>query len=266
MTWRNILPKEISVSDLSLDECRNFKKFNDVLESLNKTKGPKGFRKCYELMHYLLFYGLACIHENKFPSLTQCWNTLSPLFLTDEYDCEWLVHSWIFIDFPLYPNKPDVFLDDFANFYLKNPDLTSKDIDQFRQFVFVMKESRLGLYQEVLSTSKITKYKELFTNKSVSASRGIPYYESGEIFLTRIVTYLGDTFSVHDSKSYPPEYKKQIENMVRNKMHYIASSQNEEDDYKIFMKLAGPYWMSCTNSSESSPILDPDEYKYYQSA
>lgn len=264
MSWKNVLPDGINVNDLSLDDCRNFKKFHELMESVTTdVKGPQGFRIFHQFMHHLIFYAMLCIDENKFPTLTKCWNDLSPLFLTNEYDCEWLVYSWIFCDFPISPNKPDVFLDHFSIFYLQNVGLPSHVRENFENFISIMKASRLGLYQEVLSTSKTTKYKELFTNNSISAHRGVPYYESGEIFLTRIITYAGDTFSIHDSKSYPPEFKKHVEDMVRNKMHYISSTQNEVDDYEIFMKLSGPYWMSCTHTDPSIPILPPDEYKKY---
>jgi len=45
-------------------------------------------------------------------------------------------------------------------------------------------------------------------------------------------------------------------------MHYISETKNEKIDYECFMKLAGPYWMSCTHK-EDQPILLPDEYQYY---
>ena len=126
-----------------------------------------------------------------------------------------------------------------------------------------MKSSHLGLYQEILSTSKVTKYEELFTHNVVSTMRSIPYYETGEVFLTRIVSYLGDSFAIHDSKSYPAEIKETLENMVRDKMLLLSSEKNEITNYEKFMKLAGPYWMSCTHEDPSVPILSPDEYRYY---
>jgi hypothetical protein len=263
MNWKSILPKEISTSKLSLDECRNFKKFYDLMNSIAaNAKAPPGHRTIYTFLHYLLFYGLCCIEEKNFPALNKCWNALSPIFLTDEYDCEWLVHCWIFCDFPLESNKQDVLLDHFTNFLLKQG--IPGDLEMhLHQFSSIMRSSRLGLYQEILSTSKITKYKELFTNNVISTVRSVPYYENGEIFLTRIISYMGDSFAIHDSKSYPAEVKRTLENMVRDKMHFISSEKNEIDNYEKFMKLAGPYWMSCTHADQSTAILSPDEYKYY---
>jgi len=264
MSWKNILPKEININTLSLDDCRNFKKFYQLMESITRDiQGPPGYRIFYQLMHYLLFYGICCIQENKFPALNRCWDALSPLFLSHEYDNEWLVHCWMFCDFPLNLKKKEVLLDDFATFLLEQSQLPNDLNEHLRSFYTTMKSSRLGLYQEVLSTSKITKYRELFTNTSVSTVRSIPYYESGEIFLTRIVSYLGDSFAIHDAKCYPSQVKATVEDMVRNKMHLISATGNEVVDYERFMKLAGPYWMSCTHPNGSVDILSADEYKNY---
>jgi hypothetical protein len=90
------------------------------------------------------------------------------------------------------------------------------------------------------------------------------YYEPGEIFLTRIISYMGDNFAIHDPMNYPSKHKKHIEDMVRNKMDFIQLTKNEVSDYQAFMKLAGPYWMSCTHATAKSDlILDPDEYTFY---
>lgn len=264
MNWKNILPKEIDINNLSLEDCRNFKKFHGLIESIAKnTSGPPGYRIFYQFMHHLLFYGICCIEENKFPALSKCWSELSPLFLTPEYDCEWLVFCWMFCDFPLDLKKDEVLIDYFATFLLGQDDLPINYIEHFRHFHSIMKSSRLGLHQEILSTSKVTKYRELFTKNVISTVRSVPYYNSGEIFLTRIVSYLGDSFAIHDSKSYPPRFKDMVEDMVRNKMESISTENNETENYERFMKLAGPYWMSCTHGDESVQILLPDEYKNY---
>lgn len=263
MNWKKILPPEININKLTLDDCRNFKKFYEILEKVENVKGPKGFRIFYQHMHYLLLYAMVCIQENKFPALNKCWDKLSPLFLTDAYDCEWLVYCWIFCDFPLTKNGNEVLLDDFCAFVLQNKEITDFMHESIKQFSSTLKASRLGLYQEILSTSKVTKYRELFTNRSVSTVRSVSDYESGEIFLTRLVSFLGDTFSIHDSKSFPSQYKNTLENMVRNKLFFISDTDDEVFDYERFMKLAGPYWMSCTHNDDSVPILDPDEFEIF---
>ena len=146
---------------------------------------------------------------------------------------------------------------------MNNAELKNPIRDHLSQFCSIMKASRLGLYQEILSSSKITKFQELFTKNTISTIRSVPYYESGEIFLTRIVSYLGDSFSIHDAKCFPPAFKNHVEGMVRNKMHFITASDDETINYERFMKLAGPYWMSCTHENESIEIIPPDEYKNY---
>jgi hypothetical protein len=263
--WKKILPEGMDIEDLSLDDCRNFKKFHELIEAITKdNKGPIGYRIFYQFMHHLLFYALCCIEEKKFPALNKCWDTLSPQFLTSEYDNEWLVFCWIFCDFPLNLKTNEVLLDHFTHFLLDQIDLQNNFQEHLREFHVVMKSSRLGLYQEILSTSKITKYRELFTNNVISTVRSVPYYEPGEIFLTRIISYMGDNFAIHDPMNYPSKHKKHIEDMVRNKMDFIQLTKNEVSDYQAFMKLAGPYWMSCTHATAKSDlILDPDEYTFY---
>lgn len=249
---------------MSLKECRAFKDFYALLKSIqNDPAAPRGHRIFYELMHYLLYYGLCCINDNKFPALTKCWNKLTPLFLTKKFDCDWFVFCWMFCDFPLDLRTKKVLLDDFTDFFLSSGNLSDHFREHLPHFHSIMKASRLGLYQEILSSSKTTKFKELFTNTVISTVRGVPYYESGEIFVTRVVSYLGDNFSIHDSKAYPKEYKNHLEMMVKNKLFMISETGNDTEDYLRFMKLAGPYWMSCTHPDQESPILSPDEYKFY---
>ncbi len=261
MNWLEILPESLKVQNLTLQECRNFKHFYNVLN--REVRGPVGFQRFHKLLLLLLMYGIACVEDKKFPALNNCWNSLSPLFLTPEYDSEWFVHCWIFCDFPLDPKTDKVLLDYFVEDSLGQSDLNRETRQDLIQFQAIMKSSRLGLYQGILSTSKVTKYKELFTNRVISTVRSCPEYESGEIFVARIIYYLGDSFTIHDSRSYPPEYKTMLEDMVENKLFFISETKNLSDDYERFMKLAGPYWMSCTHPGDVQ-ILDPDEYlRYY---
>ena len=59
----------------------------------------------------------------------------------------------------------------------------------------------------VVRSPLVRTHRELFTNKSVSTVRSVPYYDSGEIFLTRLVSFLGDTFTIHDSNLFPQNIK-----------------------------------------------------------
>lgn len=261
MNWKPLLPPWINISNLSLEDCRNFKAFYQLITK--NTQGPPGYRLFYPLLHHLLFYGLCCMEENGFLALHKAWDDLSPLFLTSEYDNDWLVFCWLFCDFPLNLDTHETMLDHFTYFILHETDAPKDYREHVRQFSSIMKLSRLGLYEEILSTSKITKYRELISGHVISTVRSVPYYESGEIFLTRIVSYLGDSFAIHDAKSYPAGFKQQIESMVRNKLSLVSSTGDERVDYANFMKLAGPYWMSSSHTGQSIPILSPDHYKNY---
>ena len=91
----------------------------------------------------------------------------------------------------------------------------------------------------------------------------MPEYDPGEIFLTRIISYLGDSFQMHDPRCFPAEYKNDVVNMIQNKMFYISETGNDVKDYMSFMKLAGPYWMSCTHPNPDVKIFSPDHHKEY---
>jgi hypothetical protein len=51
--------------------------------------------------------------------------------------------------------------------------------------------------------------------------------------------------------------------MVSNKLIYFDDHGTEVAQYTAFMKLAGPYWMSCVTKDDDIPILDPDHYRTY---
>ena len=201
--------------------------------------------------------------RKKYPALNNCWDELYPLFGGASFDNEWFFFCWLCCDFPLNLDSQRTLIDEFADFMLAGVNLPDQDKEHYRQFHLIMKASRLGLYQEKLSTSKITKFRELFTGKVMTTIRSVPEYESGEIFLTRIISYLGDNFQIHDPRCYPAACKDQVTQMVKNKLFYISETGNEAQDYQKFMKMAGPYWMSCTHPGQSIPILSPDHYLSY---
>lgn len=261
--WKTILPPGLSVSQLSLEECRRFKQFYDLLNQ--EVSGPPGFRIFHSFLYHLLFYGLCCLEEKKFPALNQCWEELNPLFGGKEYDNEWLFYCWLFCDFPLNLQDKKTVIDHFGEFIFSQGGSPDNE-EHLRQFCAIMKSSRLGLYQERLSSSKVTKVSELFTCQVINTVRSVPNYESGEIFVTRIVSYLGDAFQIHNAQSYPAEYKEALTDMVERKLFYIAETGHPAQDYAQFMKLAGPYWMSCTHPDQSIPIFSPDHYRTYHTA
>ncbi len=55
--------------------------------------------------------------------------------------------------------------------------------------------------------------------------------------------------------------------MILDKLHYVVDLEDElgpvELAFEKFMKLAGPYWMSCVAKNDDLPILMPDHYRTY---
>ncbi len=113
-----------------------------------------------------------------------------------------------------------------------------------------------------MSSKKTIKFRELFTGKIIKIENTIPEYESGEIFLTRLVEVGEKIYSFGDPKCWPKEYKLQLENMIKRKLFYFEAPSIEEQ-YEQFMKHAGPYWMSCVVTDEDCPILQPNHYLSY---
>jgi hypothetical protein len=124
------------------------------------------------------------------------------------------------------------------------------------------RKSRLGLYQDVMRTKTVSKFRELVSGKVVSAVRSVETYGKGEILLTRMIEYRDQVFLFGDPKGWPAHARAQIEDMVLDKMLYFHEGV-ESELYPTFMKLAGPYWMSCVTTNEDTPILAPDHYLSY---
>jgi hypothetical protein len=66
-----------------------------------------------------------------------------------------------------------------------------------------------------------------------------------------------------DPKGFPKETRSSVENMVANKLCYFDDEETPIAQYETFMKLAGPYWMSCVAENDELPILDPDHNLTY---
>lgn len=251
--WMKILP--VDTSRLNFDELRNFKKFHQLLTE--KIEGPLGFSYFLKCFRFLQFFCITAIVENRFPALTNCWKDLESRFMSDPiFDDEVFIPSWIFFNFQINKDNRTI-LDEFELF-LKN-DKTKND---FQPFIDEMRKSRLGLYEEIQSTKKITKFRELITGNIISTIRSVPDYGKGEIFLARIVEFQGENFLFGDPKCWPQEYKTPIEGMVLNKLHYFNTGSTQRS-YEEFMKKAGPYWFSCVASNQNSDILNPDHYLSY---
>ncbi|OED44231.1 hypothetical protein AB833_01955 [Chromatiales bacterium (ex Bugula neritina AB1)] len=262
MSWKTLLPPKVKTSDLTLDECRNFSQFYKLLT--RKLKGPIGWQIFYRYTHHLFLFGMCCIQENKFPAVTRAHDLLNGYFITPEFDNDWLVLLWLFCDFPVEEGSTETVIDYFQKFMKENP-LPENEQPHLAAFCQKLKASRLGLYEEILSTKKVTRFRELFTGKVINTVRSVPDYESGEIFVGRITGYLGHKFLIHDPRNFPPAHKAMIKSMYAAKFFYVSETMDDAHDYDLFMRLTGPYTMSVTCGDPSVPILAPDLYQnFYQ--
>lgn len=254
--WHGMLPGGSSPAAYSLDELRAAKQTHHFLTE--EIRGPEGIAYYIRAYRYLLFFGIACIAENKYPPLTRCWKELETLFMSDPaFDDDTFIPSWILMDFPFGPAR-ETALDYFEEF-LKGTDTGP----QFQRFIDEARKSRLGLHQDVKRTKKTAEFCELFTGKLISAFPSIEEYGKGEILLIRTLAYGDQVFMFGNPKGFPKEVREQLEEMILNKLFYFGDEVTPIAQYEAFMKLAGPYWMSCVTKNEDLPILDPDHYRSY---
>ena len=254
--WLDALKRlKVNVNQLDFNELKAFK---DVDRYLNEPiEGPKEWQYMVGGFRHLTSFAFLLIYEKKYPSLSNCWDELSQLFINEnDFNDEVFVESWIFCDFQFGPKKETVL--DFFEKYMENTGY----LDNFQPFIDSMRASRLGLYQEKISSKKTIKMSELFTKKVISIENSILDYESGEIFLTRLIEINGSMYSFGDPQCWPKAYKDQLEDMINAKLFYFKAASFEER-YQQFMKYAGPYWMSCTTNNHENPILNPDHYLTY---
>jgi len=254
--WHSILPGGKSPSAFSLDELRSAKQAHAFLTE--QIEGPQGIVEYIRGFRFLLFFGIACVVEDKYPPLTRCWKELEQLFMSDPaFDDGVFVQSWILMDFP-FGSEGQTALDYFEDF-LEETSVRP----QLQRFIDEARKSRLGLHQDVMRTKKVAKFRELLSGKVTSAFRSVDEYGKGEILLTRTIACGDQVFLFGDPKGFPGGAKTQIEDMVRNKLFYFDEAGTPEAQYESFMKLAGPYWMSCVTKNDETPILDPDHYLTY---
>jgi hypothetical protein len=258
--WHALLPGGKSPATYSLDELRAAKQAHAFLTET--VDGPEGIAYYIRGFRYLLFFGLACVAEDKYPALTRCWRDLEARFGADPaFDDGVFVPSWILMDFPFGPAGETAV--DYFEELLKGTDAAP----QWQPFIEGARRSRLGLHQDVIRSKKSAKFRELFTGRVVSTFPSIEPYGKGEILLTRTVTHGDAVFLFGDAKGFPKEAKRRIEEMILDKLFYLdedlADAGTPAAQYERFMKLAGPYWMSCVTKNENAPFLDPDHYRTY---
>jgi len=254
--WLSILPGGLDASKFSLDELRSAKQAHAFLSE--RVPGPNGIAEYIRGFRYLLFFGIACTAENKYPPLTRCWKELEKLFMSDPaFDDGVFVQSWILMDFPFGPERHTA-LDYFEEF-LRGTDAAP----QFQRFIDEARKSRLGLHQDVLRNKKVAKFRELISRKEISTFPSIEEYGKGEILLIRTIAHGDQVFMFGNPKGFPREAAAQIEEMVLDKLFYVDEAPTPIAQYEMFMKLAGPYWMSCVTKNDAVPILEPDHYRTY---
>ena len=257
-TWTSVLPGGLPASRFTLDELRSAKWVHQFLTEV--VPGPAGFAECVRGFRLLLFFGLACVAEDKHPPLTRCWKELDRLFMREQiFEDGVFVPSWILMDFPAGPNG-ETTLDYFERF-LEGVD----EAATFAAFIKAARASRLGLHQDVLRTKKVAKFRELLSGEVTEAVPSVVEYGKGEILLARMLNYRGEVYVFGDPKGFPREARNQIEEMVRDKMSiYTRDTESTfETKYGRFMKLGGPYWMSCVTQNNDVPVLAPDHYLTY---
>jgi hypothetical protein len=260
--WQARLPGGLPASAFSLDELRAAKSTHRFLTG--DIPGPPHIAETIRAFRYLMFFGIACIAEDKYPPLTRCWKELDSLFMHDPaFDDGVFVQSWVLLDFPFGPNG-DTVLDYFERF-LASPG-SIEGGPRWQSFIKAARGSRLGLYQDVRRTKTAGQFRDLFTGRELSAFRSVDEYGQGEIFLTRMMPAGDQLFMFGNPKCFPRERKHQIEEMVLDKVCCFDPGLSPAADYEAFMKLAGPYWMSCVTSDQDAPILAPDHYLTYLAA
>ncbi|MGA2451399.1 MAG: hypothetical protein ABTD50_22305 [Polyangiaceae bacterium] len=256
-SWFSMLPGGLPPSQYSLDELRSVKDAHAFLSE--HIEGPEDVSECVRAFRFLLFFGIACIAEDKHPPLTRCWKDLEKLFMCDPaFEDGVFVESWILMDFPFGPNGQTA-LDYFEDF-LRGSDVTH----DFLPFIDAARKSRLGLHQDVMRTKKVAKFRELLSGRVTSALPSVEKYGEGEILLARMMAYKDTVFVFGNPKGFPKETKERLEDMVLDKLFLNFDAEEAlETQYEKFMKLAGPYWMSCVTKNEAIPILAPDHYQTY---
>ena len=254
--WHALLPGGGGRALRSIDELRAAKGTHAFLtEGL---PGPPDVVEAIRAFRYLLLFGIACVVEDKYPPLTRCWKDLESQYMHDPaFDDGVFVQSWILLDFPFGPGG-ETALHYFAAFLRE-----AGGGERLGPFIENAGKSRLGLYQDKGRTKKAAKLRELFTDRDLSVLPSVDEYDKGEIYLTRMMTTPDRTFMFGNPKAFPRTHKKQLEEMVIDKMLSLEIVPDVVQMYETFMKLAGPYWMSCVTSDQNAPIHDPDHYLGY---
>ncbi len=263
--WRAIVPGGKILPSMTFDELRVMKESHRLLTQ--EFKGPPAIGRSIRAFRMLQLFGAACAVEGKHPALTRCTKELDALFGKDAAFAEGLfVPSWVLMNFPCGPGELTA-LDHFESFL----DGTSQ-LERVRPFIEAARASRLGLYQTVLRSTELARFRELFTDRVIDMTPQFDAGEPGEIVLGRLMVLDGQTYFWGGVKIFPPSALQMVQNMVLDKLlaldwvDYAQSGSELTPSYEKFMRLAGPYWMSVVATNEELPVLDPDHYLSYLDA
>lgn len=254
--WQVMLPGGKSADAYSLDELRAAKQAHAFLTE--DIAGPPEMARCIRAFRYLLFFGIACVAEDKYPPLTRAWKDLERRFMHDPaFDDGIFIQSWLLMDFPFGPAGQTAL--DYFDEFVHGTDAAA----EMRPFIESARKSRLGLHQDVMRTKTVAKFRELLSGRTTEVVPTIEEYGKGEILLVRAITCGEHVYFFGNPKGFPKEKKEVIEDMVLDKLFSISHVGDSIAQYETFMKLAGPYWMSCVCSDEDAPVLAPDHYRTY---
>ena len=140
---------------------------------------------------------------------------------------------------------------DYFEEFLKGTDASH----EVQQFIAEARKSRLGLHQDLTRTKKVAKFRELLSGKEISTVPSIEEYGTGENPSRTHDGLRGPDLHVRQPEGFPKEAKSQIEDKILDKLFYFDDAETPEAQYETFMKLAGPYWMSCVTKNDDIPIL-----------
>ena len=243
---------------MTLEQLSAMKNVHALLTA--KFDGPPVLGYAIRSFHFLEMFGAACIVQNKYAALNRCHQELERLFGKDPAFAEGLfVPSWVLMDFPCEPGGATV-LDHFEQFLAG-----SGQLEPFRTFIDAARASRLGLYQSVLRSQEVARFRELFTQRVVDAHPSLEPGEPGEMVLGRLMELDGQIYFWGDVKAFPAGARAAIEEMVLDRLADTGLLEADPSaQYEAFMKLGGPYWMSVVASDDRLPILPPDHYRTYQ--
>lgn len=240
----------------SLDELSHMKEVHELLSA--PVSGPPALAYAVQSFRFLQMFGITSVVQNNPPALSRCWKDLEGRFMQDPaFSAEVFIPSWILLDFPCGPDGRTAV--DYFETWLGS----HSQLQPFKKFIDAVRPTRLGLYQEVVRSKRVARYRELFTGRVIEAYPSVERGEPGELILARALELDGSVYFWDEVKAFPADSLQAIEDMVGAKLFYFGNQASSAARYESFMKLAGPYWMSVVGSNDALPILAPNHYLTY---